>query len=305
MFNFKHPDLGFQLDLRRMGLQDTDQSHPLVLRAAEELRQLEAGAVANTTEDRQVGHYWLRDPSLAPGSLGEQIRKDRLALRAFSESVREGGFFQTVLLLGIGGSALGPQFLHQALGQEDSPAFLSIDNTDPEGMSRVLGGLDLGRTLVLVVSKSGTTAETRNACRVTQAAFAAVGVDFSGHAVAITGEGSKLHEEALRDKWLAVFFQYPWVGGRTSICSTVGMLPAALMGVDTKAFLRGCAAMDAWCRESDWNPATALAMAWHRRSRAARTWSFFPTRTVFRFRAAISSSSLWNPSVSVLKTERA
>jgi glucose-6-phosphate isomerase len=264
VFNFKHPELGIQLDLRRMGLQEADASHAMVAKAAQDMHALEAGAVANPSEGRQVGHYWLRNPSLAPAPLGELIRADRLALRDFAEGIREGGLFQTVLLLGIGGSALGPQLLQEALAQDAGPDFVSIDNTDPEGMARVLARLELGRTLVLVVSKSGGTAETRNACRVVQAAFAAAEVDFASQAVAITGEGSRLHEEALQDNWLAVFFQYPWIGGRTSICSTVGMLPAALMGVDTKAFLAGCAAMDAWCRESDWNPATALAMAWYR-----------------------------------------
>lgn len=264
MFNFKHTALGFQLDLRRMGLQDKDMEDPLVRKAFTALKDIEGGAVANPSESRQVGHYWLRAPSLAPASVREAIRSDRLALREFAENVREGGFFQTVLLLGIGGSALGPQLMHQALGNAVGPAFVSIDNTDPEGIQRVLGSLELGRTLVLVVSKSGTTAETRNACELTQAAFTKAQIDFPSHAVAITGRDSKLHQEAERDDWLAVFFQMDWVGGRTSICSTVGMLPAALMGVDTKAFLLGCAQMDAWCRESAWNPATALALAWLR-----------------------------------------
>ncbi len=133
MFNFKHVALGFQLDLRRMGLQDSDMGDPLVSQAAQALQELESGAVANPSEGRQVGHYWLRNPKLAPSPLGDAIRLDRIALRDFAENVREGGFFQSVLLLGIGGSALGPQLLHQALGQVDSPGFVCIDNTDPEG----------------------------------------------------------------------------------------------------------------------------------------------------------------------------
>jgi glucose-6-phosphate isomerase len=252
------------LDLRRMGLQDSDIQDPLVSRAAQALTDLESGAVANVSEGRQVGHYWLRTPRLAPAPLGEAIRLDRLALREFAENVCEGGFFQTVLLLGIGGSALGPQLLNQALGEPSSLAFACIDNTDPEGIQRTLARLDLGRTLVLVISKSGATAETRNALRLTQNAYAEAGIGFPSHAAAITGRNSKLHQEAESDQWLAVFFQMEWVGGRTSIASAVGMLPAALMGVDTKAFLSGCSKMDAWCREQDWNPATALAMAWYR-----------------------------------------
>ena len=290
MFNFKHAALGFQLDLRRMGLQDSDMVDPLVSQAADALQELENGAVANPSEGRQVGHYWLRNPKLAPPPLREAIRLDRLALREFAENVREGGFFQSVLLLGIGGSALGPQLLHQALGKSDSLTFVSIDNTDPEGIQRKLSRLDLGRTLVLVVSKSGVTAETRNACRLTQKAFAGAGVDFPSHAVAVTGRDSKLHKEAERDQWLAVFFQKDWVGGRTSICSTVGMLPAELVGVNTKAFLAGCAQMDAWCREQAWNPATALAMAWYRNAqeRGRKNLVFLP----YKDRLALSGRYL-------------
>ena len=263
MLTFVHHDLGLEFDIRRMGLEEKHWSDPMVSRAAEELRALEAGHIANPSEQRRVGHYWLRDPQLAPQGLAEVIRSDRMAVLDFGTSIRQGGFFRDVLLLGIGGSALGPQFLQDALDCQEGLRFFSIDNTDPEGVARVLGQLELDRTLVLVVSKSGGTAETRNALRMTQAVFDQRQIDFPSHAVAITMKGSALDEEARSNGWLQRFPQWDWVGGRTSISSSVGMLPAILMGIDSKAFLEGCAEMDAWCRQEDWNPATAMAMSWY------------------------------------------
>ena len=264
MLNFKHSALGVEVDLRRMGLSVSDQDHPLVLKAAEDMHQLEAGAIANPTEGRRVGHYWLRTPALAPDGLGAQIEADLQAMGDFARTVVEEGVFQTLLLLGIGGSALGPQLLVDALSTDDGLGFVTVDNTDPESMWRTLNGLDLSTTLVLVVSKSGSTAETRNALRMTQTAFQRAGLNFPSNAVAVTVAGSKLDSEATENQWLARFPQYDWVGGRTSVCSAVGVLPAALLGFDFHAFLSGCAEMDAWCRESAWNPASAMAMAWYR-----------------------------------------
>ena len=263
MFTFRHPDLGIQLDLRRMGLEERHAQSPLVGQAYDALKVLEAGGVVNESEGRQVGHYWLRAPSMAPPGLAERIRTDRIEMREFGSSIREGGYFQQLLLLGIGGSALGPQLLHHALDLGAGLGFSCIDNTDPEGMFRTLEALDLERTLVVVVSKSGGTAETRNALRATQAAYAERGVDFASHAVVVTIPGSALDREAKDGQWLRCFPQMECVGGRTSVCSTVGLLPATLMGLDTKAFLTGCAEMDAWCRAEEWNPATALAMSWY------------------------------------------
>lgn len=266
MLRFANDELELELDLRWAGLEASDKTASRVGKAAEDLRLLEAGAIANPSEQRRVGHYWLRSPAMAPDGLADVIRKDRIAVLEFAESIRQGGFFRDVLLLGIGGSALGPQFLHDALDRQEGLRFFSIDNTDPAGAHRTLRMVELDRTLVLVVSKSGGTAETRNALRLTQGFFQEHGVDFASHAVAITMQGSALDEEARAGGWLQRFPQWDWVGGRTSISSSVGMLPAVLMGIDTKAFLEGCAQMDAWCREENWNPATALATVWYRQA---------------------------------------
>jgi len=98
------------------------------------------------------------------------------------------------------------------------------------------------------------------------AAYRTSGLDFARHAAAVTGEGSELFGVASREGWLDRFPMWDWVGGRTSETSAVGLLPAALQGIDVDAFLGGAAACDAATRvpEVARNPAAGLALAWYR-----------------------------------------
>ncbi|MFZ5477718.1 MAG: glucose-6-phosphate isomerase [Myxococcota bacterium] len=233
--------------------------------AFEAMRALEAGAIANPDEGRRVGHYWLRAPELAPDGLGAVIEATREQCRALATELHREKRLRTALVLGIGGSALGPQLVADALGEPHDPMrVVFVDNTDPEGMARILGPLDLEETLAVCISKSGGTPETRNALVETQAAYARAGVPFEPRAVAVTGEGSALWHAAAG--WRARVPMWDWVGGRTSLCSAVGLLPMYLQGVDADAFLDGAAAMDVATRVADVrrNPAALLAMAWHR-----------------------------------------
>jgi glucose-6-phosphate isomerase len=97
------------------------------------------------------------------------------------------------------------------------------------------------------------------------AAYAARGLDFGPHAVAITQEGSALDRLAVEKGFLERFPMWDWVGGRTSETSAVGLVPAALQGIDVRALLDGAAAMDETTRrhETRKNPAALLALAWH------------------------------------------
>ena len=142
-----------------------------------------------------------------------------------------------------------------------------LDNTDPDGIDRVLGGLGdaLGETLALVISKSGGTPETRNGMLEAAAAYAARGLDFARHAVAVTQDGSALDRQAREQGCLERFPMWDWVGGRTSVTSAVGLVPAALQGIDVDALLAGAAAMDE-PRAGPTprrNPAALLALVWH------------------------------------------
>ncbi len=241
------------------------------------MHALEAGAVANADEARMVGHYWLRDASRAVNEdTARQIRDALAQVQRFAAAVHTGqvrsstgALFSNQLIVGIGGSALGPQLAAAALASpRDRLKTFFFDNTDPDGFDRTLSALEstlggLAQTLVLVVSKSGGTKETRNGQLYAEAAFSRAGLAFAKHAVAVTGVGSELDRSA--QGWLARFPMWDFVGGRTSELSAVGLLPAALQGVDIDQLLAGARAMDALTRHPDpqQNPAALLAVCWH------------------------------------------
>jgi glucose-6-phosphate isomerase len=267
----RHDALGFTLDISRMRFGDDfpGQMEPLAQKAFTAMQALEAGAIANPDEKRMVGHYWLRAPQLAPTpQMKAEIEQCNAAIRSFVAQVHGSGQFTDVLLIGIGGSALGPQFISDALGTGDDRLRLHFfDNTDPDGIDRVLTSLQhrLEHTLVVVISKSGGTAETRNGMLETEAAYAKAGLAFGRNAVAVTGVGSALDKLAEKNGWLVRFPMWDWVGGRTSVMSAVGLVPLWLQGLDMQALLDGAAEMDAWTRttETRKNPAMLLALMWH------------------------------------------
>ncbi len=275
---YDDPSTGFRLDVSRMDLaSDREKAMgPAFAKAFAAMDALEKGAIANPDENRMVGHYWLRAPELAPSpEIAGAIRETLTRILTFADGVHrgrirpdEGERFTDVLTIGIGGSALGPQFVSDALGSQADwlvPHFL--DNTDPEGMDRVFArlGARLATTLTIVISKSGGTPETRNGMLEAAAAYGRLGLPFGPHAVAITQGGSKLDQFAAEHHFLDRFPMWDWIGGRTSELSAVGLLPAALQGLDVAAMLEGAAAMDRLTRvpEVRRNPAALLAMAWH------------------------------------------
>jgi glucose-6-phosphate isomerase len=271
-------ELGLSLDISRMSFDEDffERMEPAMQKAFAAMNALEGGTIANPDEGRMVGHYWLRAAELAPDpEIAAEIGFTIRAVKEFAADIHEGVIdsvdgrqFSRLLIIGIGGSALGPQFLAAALsGPGDMLRPYFLDNTDPDGMERVLGeiGAALGETLVIVISKSGGTKETRNGMLETMAAYRRQDLDFAKHAVAITGSGSELDDIALEQGWLARFPMWDWVGGRTSITSAVGLLPAALQGIDIDALLRGARTCDAITRnpETARNPAAILALMWH------------------------------------------
>jgi len=275
---FHDERLGVSLDLSRIQFSDSflTDMEPRLQKAFASMTALEAGAIANPDEKRMVGHYWLRAPERAPQpSLREAITSTNARILSFAQSVHQGRLrpqqatrFKNILVVGIGGSALGPEFVAAALtsgGDRMRPFFL--DNTDPDGMDRVFDAIGDGlpETLTLIVSKSGGTKETRNGMLEAAAQYARLGLDFGKHAVAVTGEGSELDEHAQKHGFLARFPMWDWVGGRTSELSAVGLLPAALQGLDVNGILEGARQMDEVTRRSETrqNPAALLALAWY------------------------------------------
>jgi len=258
-----------------------DRMETNIQNAFRDMGALESGGIANPDEKRRVGHYWLRAPELAPTpEICRSIKATIRSIKDFSNRVHTGNIrapkrraFSKVLVIGIGGSALGPQFVSHALRtSRDSMKLYFFDNTDPDGMDLVLRdiGENLSRTLTIVISKSGETKETRNGMIEAKAAYEAKGLDFDKYAVAVTQKESELDRLAKRRKWIARFPMWDWISGRTSELSAVGLLPAALQGIDIDALLEGARLCDQATRkkEARANPAALLALMWYYATRA-------------------------------------
>ncbi len=223
-----------------------------------------------------VGHYWLRAPELAPDAATREAIVTTLSrIHAFAASVHAARLrpehsakFENVLIIGIGGSALGPRFVAEALGTPGDrlrPFFL--DNTDPDGIDRVFDAIGKGlpQTLTVVISKSGGTRETRNGMLEARAQYEARRPHLRQARRRGDGRGSELDKYAVKEGFLARFPMWDWVGGRTSELSAVGLLPAALQGLDIDALLAGARACDEATRSrvTKQNPAALLALAWY------------------------------------------
>jgi glucose-6-phosphate isomerase len=273
---YYNPGLELYLDVSRMRFDDAFVASlmPKFESAFAQMAALEAGAIANPDEQRMVGHYWLRDPQLAPTpELTQAITSSITEIESFAHTIHRGeihplrgGRFTDLISIGIGGSALGPEFVAQALSPDNPPLDIHfIDNTDPAGIDRTLHQLGdrLYTSLVLVISKSGGTPEPRNGMIEVQQKMMDMGINFADHAVAVTGYGSHLAEMA--KPWLGTFPMFDWVGGRTSELSAVGLLPAALQGIPIREMLAGAQEMDAATRVHDLktNPAALLALSWY------------------------------------------
>jgi glucose-6-phosphate isomerase len=271
--------LDLSLDISRMHFDEAflASMEPAMQKAFKEMDALESGAIANPDEQRMVGHYWLRAPQLAPtkeialeiAETVESIQKFAAAVHAGKIRPRNAERFTQVLAIGIGGSALGPMFVGDALGgpATDKMTIHFIDNTDPEGIERAIEILkaDLPETLVIVTSKSGGTPDTRNGMVLVAQAYKDAHLNFAEHAIAVTMGGSHLDKLAASEKWLARFPMFDWIGGRTSELSAVGLLPAALQGIDIVRLLAGAAACDVATRihETRRNPAALMALMWY------------------------------------------
>lgn len=272
------PSVGITLDISRMKFSDSffaDMAEKMNS-AFEQMEALEKGSIANPDEERMVGHYWLRDSQLAPtAELREEIDSTVAKIKSFAASIHngeikteKGELFKNILVVGIGGSALGPQFVANALTTPaDKMKVFFFDNTDPDGMDKVFANIGSGvsQTLTIVISKSGGTKETRNGMLEAKEVYTKAGLNFSKHAVAVTQTGSELYKVATGDGWITTFPMWDWVGGRTSELSAVGLLPAALQGFDIDSMLAGAREVDAVTRVKDVaaNPSALMALMWY------------------------------------------
>ena len=263
---------GVEIDVSRMQLPHNLELRyaPLLDGAIHQMQQIERGEAVNLDEGWQVGHYWLRNVDLAPMEYRPDIQAALIGIDEFYTEHFEGKF-DNILWIGIGGSGLGPQMLFDVLRVPGkTPSMFFFDNTDPSGFRRTLDEIEqaggLAKTLTVVVSKSGGTRETANGLTVARHEYehhAGGPLDFDKHAAAVTKPGSQLDRDA--ETWLARFPIWDFVGGRTSLFSSVGMLPARLLGFDSHELRSGARDMDGATRGRDLhnNPALLLAATWY------------------------------------------
>ncbi len=238
-----------------------------------------AASVKSTISEWQASgkmkRLWQRDASLWTGSdeaswLGwlditeEQIAQ-RDQLTKVAEDARSSGF-RYVLLLGMGGSSLCPEVLQMTFGSAPgSPELHVLDSTDPAQIKAFEGKIEVSKTLFIVSSKSGSTLEPNIFKQYFfEKTKQAVGPDKAGSRfIAITDPGSKMQQVGERDKFRHIFFGRPSIGGRYSALSNFGMVPGAVMGMDTKKFLDRTAEMVRACGEGvavEENPGAVLGI---------------------------------------------
>ena len=208
-----------------------------------------------------VERIWARDPALWTGRdegkwlgwLDEpwRMREDVELLLTFADLVVDR--IDAVVLLGMGGSSLAPEVIKRTFRQE---TFHVLDTTHPQAIRDLERQLDLGRTLFISASKSGSTLETRSHTEYFWKRSPA-GENFA----AITDPGSALEQLALDRDFGAVFAGEPTIGGRYSALSPFGMVPAALMGIDVERFLTRAVEMAEACRLSQGNPGLELGLS--------------------------------------------
>ncbi len=218
-----------------------------------------ATSVKTTITDWQSGgkmkRLWDRDSSLWTGSdeskwlgwldiVDEQIAQQD-QLQKLAKEVQMRGF-EDVLLLGMGGSSLCPEVLRMTFGRIPlHPNLHVLDSTDPGQVKAFEHQIDIAKTLFIVSSKSGSTLEPNIFKQYFfERTKQTVGANKAGsHFIAITDPGSKMQQVAESDRFLHIFFGRPSIGGRYSALSNFGMVPAAVMGLDTKKFLTRAAEM--------------------------------------------------------------
>jgi glucose-6-phosphate isomerase len=238
-----------------------------------------AGTVKATIADWQsrgnMQRLWQRDATLWTGSdeanwlgwldiVDEQIAQHDQLVKVAKEVQARG--FQHVLLLGMGGSSLCPEVLRMTFGRfPHFPTLHVLDSTDPAQVKAFEHLIDIPKTLFIVSSKSGSTLEPNIFKQYfferTKQAVGAVKV--GSQFIAITDPGSKMQQVAEADRFLHIFFGRPSIGGRYSALSNFGMVPAAVMGVDTKKFLARAAEMTRACGPGvtvNDNPGAALGI---------------------------------------------
>ena len=253
-------------DLELEAFQEFADEHHLVDR----FKAMRRGAVINRisgweSENRQVLHTSSRDIFAEQPKEPESARQaaaEMEKLESFLEEIETDSAFTTMVNVGIGGSDLGPRAVYEALQvyRIKGRQVYFIANVDPDDAARVLDRIDPAGTLVTVVSKSGSTLETRTNEALVRARFEQAGLDPARHFIAVTGKGSPMDNPR---NYLRSFYMYDYIGGRYSATSMVGgvSLGFALGAEGLKDFLNGAAEMDDACETRRVTENMALLLA--------------------------------------------
>lgn len=270
----------------------------------DKMKRMQAGEVMNTikgfpSENREVLHTAVRDFFEHPQSAKagkEATKKAKIEidrLKDFIEKIDKDNNFTDLVCIGIGGSDLGPRAHYIALEYllKKGRHVHFISNIDPDDAAKNLKGLDLKKTLVLVISKTGTTLETRANEEFVKSYFKKAGLNPNKHFVSVTSEGSPMDDKS---KYLECFHIWDWIGGRYSTTSMVGgvMLSFAFGFEVFWEFLRGCHAMDQAALIPDIHKNIALLGAllsiWNRNFLHYQTLAILPySQALARFPAHI------------------
>ncbi|HTM45665.1 MAG TPA: bifunctional transaldolase/phosoglucose isomerase [Polyangiaceae bacterium] len=186
---------------------------------------------------------WLLSPQLMRQNIGR--------LTEFADQVKQAGF-KKALLLGMGGSSLCPEVLATTFGAAPGALELRVlDSTDPEAVHSAAQWAELGSTLFIVASKSGSTIEVSSfASYFWQLCEQRFGDQAGSHFVAISDPGTVLVKLAQEKRYRALFENPADIGGRYSAVSYFGMVPAALLGIDLAAFIGDAEHMIQTCQAS-------------------------------------------------------
>ncbi len=234
----------------------------------EPLEAAVAKKAADWTTDRVVERIWSKDATVWTGAdeskwLGwlDIVDRELADTKKYADFAKDIAEFSDVVLLGMGGSSLCPEVLSIVFGK---PNFHVLDSTVPAQVAALDRSLDLGKTLFIVASKSGSTLEPNCFKQYFFERVAdTVGRENAGrHFVAITDPGSKMERVAREDGFRHIFFGDPEIGGRFSALSVFGLTAAAAMGIDVSELLGNANEMVESCRIADvkMNPAAMLGL---------------------------------------------
>jgi len=214
-----------------------------------DLRGAVDAAAADWQANKKVERFWKKDPSLWTRDgeeqwmgwidIVERQQKDLSSLAELGGDIKSSDF-QSVLLLGMGGSSLCPEVLAKTFGpQPGFPELRIVDSTDPAEVKAARDAVDLAKTLVVVASKSGTTLEPNILKQFffDQIRHVVGAMEGGSRFIAITDPGSKMEQVAKDDRFRGIFYGDPQIGGRYSALSNFGMVAATVTGLKVDKLL--------------------------------------------------------------------